>query len=150
MVRGDTNQGGEWNVYSPSKSNAHLNTMGVFVLSPNPTTKNPFVIAGAVLTAIYLATRSSDENVALSTAIVKAVDDLSGFVGSTLYSKGGTSNPLSNLPQTLAGLEALRGEIKQRQTANNGKLTAEDKSLLGNIVTQEKYIGQRNKAKRKK
>ena len=121
-----------------------------WAISLNPAKKNPFGVAAAVIGTIYLATRKSDENATLGTAIIKATEDLSGFVGGILYSKKTGNQLMDNLPQTLAGLNALREQIKQRQTANDGKLAEGDQALLGNIVTQEKAIGARNKSKRKK
>ncbi|NML38405.1 RHS repeat-associated core domain-containing protein [Chitinophaga sp. G-6-1-13] len=48
------------------------------------------------------------------------------------------------------GLNALRQEIKDSTTANNGKMRPEDQQTLQKIKTQEKAIGERNKQKRKK
>ena len=56
---------------------------------------------------------------------------------------------LDDLPNTLEGLNELRSKIKERKTANNGKITDADKKLLGKIITQEKNIHERNKQKRK-
>lgn len=56
---------------------------------------------------------------------------------------------LDDLPNTLEGLNELRPKIKERKTANNGKITDADKKLLGKIITQEKNIHERNKQKRK-
>ena len=136
----------EWT--KPSTSEA--NSIFVFGMRSSAATVEfpPVAAAGAITTTTLTALAFVGSALIIVTTHydLKMTIPFTTIGGWFVYSKGGTSKPLSNLPQTLAGLEALRGEIKQRQTANNGKLTAVDKALLGNIVTQEKYLGQRNKA----
>ena len=110
-------------------------------LPPKIVTGVAVTTAAAILTSITIQTTIHDLKI---TAPVRAIG---GYV---VYSKKTGNQLLDNLPQTLAGLNTLREQIKIRQTANNGKLSAEDKSTLGQIITQEKAIGERNKAKRKK
>jgi hypothetical protein len=87
-------------------------------------------------------------------AIVVSTEAISREMAATIapallqMSKKKGNQTADDLPRTIEELNALRTKIKERQTANNGKVTREDKKLLDKIKTQEKAIKERNKQKR--
>jgi RHS repeat-associated protein len=134
-----------WVTEAPQEPGMILNQVGpVAIPLPGAPTAIPTLVPSAGSPTINTSTGSLTINIdALAAEFASSLAP-----GVLQMSKKKGNQKADDLPDTKEGLEELKQEIKERTTANNGKITADDKKLKQKIKKQEKAIGERNKQKR--